>query len=137
MPDAAAGTARLHSEWGTPLPFPLAGNSPTASITCRFLGIARVRGYRAFGLFVHVELENVGPRVMADNIQVVLATDDLSAIDLGEQNRLAFKVRSGKKIAKRIDDATAAARHHRIGIITKGRTVIIREVPPAVELIAG
>src|SRR6266478_507487 len=75
-----------------PLPtivlFPRTGNRAAASskygffLACRFAGVG---GYGAFRTLVHVELENVWSRVMAYNIQVVLAADDLPAIDLGSQ----------------------------------------------------
>ena len=80
------------------------------------MGLTRGDGYGPFRLLVHMELENVRPRVMADDIQIILAPDDLPAIDLGGQNRLIFPVRPGQKVAKRVNDATATARDDRFGI---------------------
>ena len=73
---------------------------------------------------VHVQLENVRSRIMAYHIEIILAADDLRAIDLGGQDHLIFRVRSRKKIAERIDDAAAAARNYRFGIGTINCIVI-------------
>jgi len=49
---------------------------------------------------------------MANNIQIKLSSDDLSAINLGDQNRFAFHVRPHEEIAKRVNDAAPAAIHN-------------------------
>ena len=60
--------------------------------------------------FVYLKMKNVGPGIMADDIQIVLAAYDLCAIQLGEEDCFAIKIGAGQKIAERIHNATAAAR---------------------------
>ena len=59
--------------------------------------------------FVHTQLKDVRRRVVADDVEVELAADDLRGIDLGGQDGLAIQVRPGQERAEGIDDAAAAA----------------------------
>ena len=59
-----------------------------------------------------MELEDIWPCIMANNIQIKFSSDDLSAINLGDQNRFAFHIRSRDEITKRINDAAPAAIHN-------------------------
>ena len=61
---------------------------------------------------VQVELEDIWPCIMANNIQIEFSPDDLSAINLGDQNSFAFHIRSHEEITKRINDAAPAAIHN-------------------------
>ena len=53
---------------------------------------------------------------MAYHIEIILAADDLSAINLGHKNHFVLKVWPGEKIPKRINDIAATTRNHRFGI---------------------
>ena len=64
-----------------------------------------------------MELEDVGSRVMADDVEVEFAADDLPAIDLRHQNRFTRGVGPCQKPAERVDDAAAAARHDRRRVV--------------------
>lgn len=74
---------------------------------------------------------------MAHNIQVVLSADDLSAVDLSNQDHFTFRVRSGEKIAERIDNTASSARDHRIRSFAINGIVIIRKIMPPIELVGG
>ena len=74
---------------------------------------------------------------MTYDIQVVFALNDLSEIELGCQNRLAIRVRSGQKVAERIDNTTSATSNDGVRIVSVRRTVIGGEIAPPVELVAG
>src|SRR5260370_601829 len=93
-------------------------------------------GHRLLCLFVDVKLKDVWPRIMADNIQVVLSPDNLGAIDLGGQNRFALRVRPGKKIPEGVDNATAAAANDGVRFFSKDGTIVGREITATVELVA-
>ena len=86
-----------------------------------------MKRHRPFRLLVHVELKDIRPRIMACNIQVVFAPDYLRAIDLGDQDLFALHVRSGKKIAERIDNTAAAATNDYVRIFSNARMIIGRK----------
>jgi len=74
---------------------------------------------------------------MAYHIEIILAADNLSAINFGGQDHLVVRVRPREKIAERIDDTTATARNDRFGIYAINGIVITRKITPPVELVAG
>jgi hypothetical protein len=92
---------------------------------------------RMFRPFVYVQLENVGTGIVADDIEIVLAADDLPEVDFCDEDCFAIGVRSSKEIAKGIDDATATATHYGFRVIVEVGMVIARVVAAALKLIAG
>src|SRR5262249_43399848 len=74
---------------------------------------------------------------MADDVEIVLAADDLRAVDVGKENGLTIRVRSRQEVAERIDDAAAAAADHGLRVVAERRAVVRWEVAPPVELVAG
>src|SRR5216683_783334 len=122
-----------------PESFGRARGSVAVGLSWRFFvarRLAAMNGHRLIRLLVDVELKDIRPGIVAHNIQVVLASDDLGAIDLGDQNSFAVRVGSGKKIAEGIDNTTATAANERIRIFSKGRMILSRKVAPTVELVA-
>src|SRR6185503_6071073 len=95
-----------------------------------------VDGHGLLGALVDVQLKDIRPRVVPDDVEVELAADDLRRIDVGHENRLVFGVRPGEEVAERIDDAAAAARDDRLRVVAEARAVVGGEVAAAVELIA-
>jgi len=89
------------------------------------------------GPFINVQLKDVRPGVMADHIQVVLPTNDLGDIDLGNKNSFAIRVRSGDEISERVDNAASAGSDHRFWIIAETRSVVGGKIATTVELIGG
>ena len=73
---------------------------------------------------------------MADDIEVVLAADDLPEIDFRDQDCFAISVWSSKEIAKGIDDATPTTTDYGFRVIAEVGVVIVREVASALKLIA-
>ena len=76
-------------------------------------------GDAALWPFIDVELKDVGPGVMTDNIQIELALNYPGDIDLCYQNSLAIRVRSGDEISERVDNAASARSDHRFRIIAE------------------
>ena len=70
------------------------------------------------GPLVDVQLENVGAGIVADDIEVVLAADDLPEIDFRDEDCFAIGVWSSKEIAKGINYTTATATDYGLRIIT-------------------
>jgi hypothetical protein len=70
-----------------------------------------------FGSFVNVKLENVGTGVVANDVQIVFAAHNLCQVHFGDQDSFAFGVRYGKKISKRVDNATATAANDCVWIL--------------------
>lgn len=93
-------------------------------------------GHGLLRLFVNVKLKNVRPRIVTDDIQIIFSSDDLGAIEFGNQNRFSLRMGSGKEISKRVDDATAAAAHNGAGVFPKDGAIVGREITTAIELIA-
>ena len=60
-----------------------------------------MRGNRLLSPLINVQFEYIRAGIVPHNIEVVLSTNDLRAIDLGNQNRLAFGVGSGEKVPKK------------------------------------
>src|SRR5260221_14674142 len=89
------------------------------------------------GARVDVELEDIGAGVVADDVEVELATDDLGAVDFGDEDDFVFEVRAGEEIAEWVDDTTAATSYDRVWIVTKRRAVVGGKIAAAIELIAG
>jgi len=85
---------------------------------------------------VYVQSKNVGTGIVTDDIEIVLAANDLPEIDFGNENCFAIDVGSRKEIAKGIDDATATATDYAFRVIAEVCVVIARIVPTALELIA-
>ncbi len=65
-------------------------------------------GDRGLVPLIHVQLEDIRPRVVTDNIQVEFAADDLRRINFSGQYRLPLPIRSGKRISEGVHDAAAA-----------------------------
>ena len=61
---------------------------------------------------VHGQLEQVRSRIVANYVEVELATCDFVEIDVGEQDRLAVPRRADQDVAERSDDAATAGAHH-------------------------
>src|SRR4029077_17256405 len=93
--------------------------------------------HRLLRTLINLEMKNVRPRIVANNIQIIFSTRNLRAINLRRQNWLAAGVRSSEKIPERIDDATPSSRHDRIGISSKRRGIVLGKITLPVELIAG
>lgn len=74
-----------------------------------------------------MELEDVGPRVVTDDIEVELAPGDFGKVDVGIKDRLPAEVRSCENLAERVDDRTAAAHHDSVRLISESRLVIGRK----------
>src|SRR5258708_809537 len=89
------------------------------------------------GPFIDVQLENVGAGIVAGDVGVVLGANDLSKIGFRDEDCLPIGVRSSKEIAKGINDATATATDYSFRIIAEMGLVIVRKVPPPLELITG
>ena len=94
-------------------------------------------GDRGLLPFVDMELENVRASVVTDDIEVHFPADDLGAVDFGDEDDFVFKIGAGEKIAKRIDDATAAARDDGVWLVAERRAIVCGKVATAIELIAG
>src|SRR6266404_340948 len=73
---------------------------------------------RMLGPLVDVQLKNVGAGIVADDIEVVLAADDLPEIDFRDEDCFAFGVRSCQEITKGINYTTATATDYGFRIIT-------------------
>jgi len=89
------------------------------------------------GPLVDVQLKNVGARIVAYDIEVVLAANNLLEINFGEEDCFAIGVGSSKEIAKGINDATATATDYGFRIIAELGVVIVGKVAAALKLIAG
>lgn len=89
------------------------------------------------GPLVDLQLKNVGARIVADDIEVVLAANNLPEINFGEEDCFAIGVGSSKEIAKGINDATATATDYGFRVIAKLGVVIVGKVAAALKLIAG
>src|SRR5579863_3567810 len=89
------------------------------------------------GALVHLQLKNVGPRVVADHIQVKLPAHDLGTIDLSSEYGLAFRVGAGEEVPEGIHDAAAAPRHDSIRVVAECGVIVRGKIALAVELIAG
>ena len=83
-----------------------------------------------------MELENVGASVMADDVEVHFAADDLGAVDFGNEDGFVFEIRSGEEIAEGVDDATSAPSDDGVWIVAEGGAVIGRKITAAIELVA-
>jgi hypothetical protein len=64
----------------------------------------RLRDDRAPRTLVDREAEDVGPGVVAHDVEVVLALGDLPEVEVGAQDRFALGVRAGEDLAERRDD---------------------------------
>src|SRR5262249_54175492 len=76
-------------------------------------------------------------RIMTDGVKIELGFGQLRAIEFRNENCLVLKIRAGKKLAERIDDATSAVRDHGVRCIAKCGAVSFREVAAAIELITA
>src|SRR5215204_1441429 len=77
-----------------------------------------------FRPLVHVELKDIRSSIVANNIQVEFASDNLCAVDLCSQNLLAIHVGPRQKIAEWINDTTAASIYNAIRIVLECRVII-------------
>src|SRR6202011_1702510 len=81
-------------------------------------GLRRIRALNHYGghwPLVHGEFEHVGSRVVADDVEVVLAFGDLSEVKLGSQDRLAVDLRASQNLAERRHDHRRAATENIVG----------------------
>src|SRR5208283_1915220 len=79
-----------------------------------------LRADRFLGPLVDLQLEDVRARIVTHDVEIVLPTHDLRAINLCGQDRFALPVGASEKIPERIDDATPTARHDGIWVVCKG-----------------
>src|ERR1700730_1531910 len=91
---------------------------------------------RMLGHLLDEQLKNIGAGVVADDIEVVLAADDLPEINFRDEDCFAVGVGPSKEIAKGIDDATAAATDHGFRVVADVGGVVARKVAATLELIA-
>jgi hypothetical protein len=68
-----------------------------------------VLGDRALGILVHAQLEHVGARVVAGNVEVVLAPRDVVEVQLRVQDLLFIETRPGQHRTEGTDDRSASA----------------------------
>ena len=68
------------------------------------------------GRLVDRQLEDIGPGVMADDVEIEPGLDDFGQVEVGDQHLFTVKHRSGQHVAQRADDHAAAAAHH-LGLI--------------------
>ena len=127
-------TFRAAGEYSSPLAG--IGNSPTARSKGSFIGPTRGGRYRPFRMFVHMELKDVRSRVVADNIKIVLAPNNLRSIDFGGQNRLIFTLGPARTLPNG-STMQLPPRVTHFGIVAISSIVISRKVAAAIELIAG
>src|SRR5580692_6485826 len=89
------------------------------------------------GTLVDLELKDVGARIVADGVEIVLAANDLGGIDFGYEDGFSFGVGAGKEVAERVDDATATTADDGVRLGVEGRFIVSGEVAAALELVAG
>src|SRR5262249_34975617 len=89
------------------------------------------------GPLVDVELKDIGPGIVSDNIEAEFAARDLAEIDFGHEDRFIVRVRPGDEVAERIDDATPTASDYSFRLIVEGRGVLGGKIPTSIELIRG
>ena len=65
-------------------------------------------GYRPLGAFVDNQLENIGARVVPDDVQVKFSARYLLKVDFGYQYGFAIELRCDKELPERIDDTASA-----------------------------
>src|SRR3546814_12408175 len=59
--------------------------------------------------FVHRKAEDVGSRIMTDDIEIIFSAHDLFQVDIGIEDGFAGEIRAGQQLAMRTDDNAAAA----------------------------
>jgi DNA replication protein DnaC len=69
-------------------------------------------GYRIRRPRFDAELEDVGPRIVADHVQVIFASCDHAAVQLCEADRFTFEARFDQHGPQRVHDAGPAADEH-------------------------
>src|SRR5579871_878593 len=74
---------------------------------------------------------------MANRIEIKFCFGQQTTIQFSYKDCFIFKVRAGKKLTKRTDNAASATREHSFWIFSKSRGVIFRKVATAVELVAA
>ncbi len=74
---------------------------------------------------------------MADHVEIELATNDLSQVNLCCKNRFALHIWPSKEVAERIENATAAASDDGFRIVAKCAGIVGGKVAAAIELVAG
>src|SRR5262245_1448651 len=84
-----------------------------------------------------MELEDIRPSIVAHNIQVVLPTHNLRAVNFRDEDGFTLRVGASKKITKWIDNATSPTADDGVGIFPKSGTIVCRKIAAAIELIAG
>ena len=57
-----------------------------------------MKHHGAGGLFVHGQAENLGPRIMAGHVEIVLAFDDFVEVELRGQDALFVVTRPGEEL---------------------------------------
>ena len=86
-------------------------------------GIAFVFQVRAlntdavFRPLIDMELEDVGSRIVPHNVEVELAANNLTEVDLRDENGFTFLFWPRDEIAKGIHDAATARRHDRFRFV--------------------
>ena len=76
------------------------------------------------------QLEDVGSSVMADDVEIEFAADDLGQIEFGRQYAFGIERRAGQHLAQRADDTTAAANKCRAGASLRLQWIIRRQLGP-------
>src|SRR3546814_20690586 len=59
--------------------------------------------------FVHRKAEDVGSRIMTDDIEIIFSAHDLFQVDIGIEDGFAGEIRAGQQLAMRTDDNAAPA----------------------------
>ncbi len=75
--------------------------------------------------FIYAQLKDAGVGKMPDHIQMVFSSCDLVQTNFRRENAFAVVVGSGENLAKRVDNATAAADKYRLRVISLNSVVII------------
>ena len=82
-------------------------------------------------LFVHLQLEDVGPGVVAGDVEVVLAARHLVEVQLGGEDRLLVETGAGEHHAEGVDDGGAAPHQDRVRFLGE---VADRDLPALYNL---
>src|SRR3546814_14638957 len=59
--------------------------------------------------FVHRKAEDVGSRIMTEDIEIIFSANDLFQVDIGIEDGFAGEIRAGQQLAMRTDDNAADA----------------------------
>jgi hypothetical protein len=92
---------------------------------------------RELRFFIDVEAEDIRPRVVAHDIEVVLATRDVTQVQVRRQDLFAAKIRSGKHLPQGVDNTAAPTRKDGLRRIPTWGDVGGWVVGASRELVAG